>query len=410
MTTGLPRRAAGFFLALGCGLLLAGADAPAGELHAQQTGALQLGWSKGGVDASGTIETFVLRNAGSTAFPATGWSLYFNAIAGAVSLGGTEAPAVTRITGTLFALTPGAASRPIEPTRSATLDFRQPEPLMKLDKGPMGPFLVFDDEPDHGYPLSLDIAREAAALPLQDEASLARRFDALARLPVPPDALPPVFPPPRRARRAPGDDILITGRPFVVVRGYLPRAQQLSLGLLDDFWPLSAADPASSSTSITLNLNVDPALAGTSPEAYVIRVGDSSLAVTGASERAVLCGLQSLRQLLHRDPGTRAVRIQRWTIEDAPRFAYRGFQMDVARNFHGVDEMLRLIDRMARLHLNVLHLHVADDEGWRLEIPVLPELVSVGARRGYSTDALAMLPPAYGSGPEPGRTPACRRR
>lgn len=64
-------------------------------------------------------------------------------------------------------------------------------------------------------------------------------------------------------------------------------------------------------------------------------------------------------------------------VIDAPRYQYRGIMIDVARNFHTIDEMFKLIDVMSMYKLNKLHLHLSDDEGWRLEIPTLEELVQV---------------------------------
>ncbi|MDE5930559.1 MAG: family 20 glycosylhydrolase [Muribaculaceae bacterium] len=71
-------------------------------------------------------------------------------------------------------------------------------------------------------------------------------------------------------------------------------------------------------------------------------------------------------------------------IEDWADLPYRALMIDVARNFTGKEDMKRLIDLMAAYGLNVLHFHVGDDEGWRVEIPELPELTAVGARRGYT--------------------------
>lgn len=73
-------------------------------------------------------------------------------------------------------------------------------------------------------------------------------------------------------------------------------------------------------------------------------------------------------------------------IEDWPDFPYRGVMIDIARNYQSPAELDRVLDLMARYGLNVLHFHFADDEAWRLEIPGLPELTEVGARRGYTTN------------------------
>ena len=64
-------------------------------------------------------------------------------------------------------------------------------------------------------------------------------------------------------------------------------------------------------------------------------------------------------------------------IRDSPRFPYRGVMLDVSRNFQSKESMIKLLSVMSRYKLNVLHLHLTDDEGWRLEIPGLPELTQV---------------------------------
>ena len=87
-------------------------------------------------------------------------------------------------------------------------------------------------------------------------------------------------------------------------------------------------------------------------------------------------------------------------VSDEPRFGYRAFMLDVGRNFQTKKEVLKLLDVMALYKLNVFHFHLTEDEGWRLEIPSLPELTSVGAQRGHTLDAKMFLPPSHGSGPD----------
>ena len=77
-------------------------------------------------------------------------------------------------------------------------------------------------------------------------------------------------------------------------------------------------------------------------------------------------------------------------LEDWPDFQYRGFMLDVARNFTSKENLLKFIDLLARYKINYLHLHIADDEGWRLEIDGIPELTSVGAF--HSLDGLTLQP------------------
>src|SRR3989442_602738 len=74
--------------------------------------------------------------------------------------------------------------------------------------------------------------------------------------------------------------------------------------------------------------------------------------------------------------------------------------LDIARNFHPKPVVLRTLDLLARYKLNVFHLHLTDDEGWRIELTSLPALTAVGARRGHTLDSGTHLPPAFGSGPD----------
>ncbi|ESO84391.1 hypothetical protein LOTGIDRAFT_168843 [Lottia gigantea] len=91
--------------------------------------------------------------------------------------------------------------------------------------------------------------------------------------------------------------------------------------------------------------------------------------------------------------------VPRAKIFDGPRYPYRGVMLDVARNFHPKDHVIRLLDTMAMYKLNKLHLHLTDDEGWRLEIPGLEELTQIGSQRCHDPDETKCLLPFLGSGP-----------
>ena len=85
--------------------------------------------------------------------------------------------------------------------------------------------------------------------------------------------------------------------------------------------------------------------------------------------------------------------------DDAPRFSYRGIFLDVGRNFHSKTAILRMLDQMSAWKINVFHFHLTDDEGWRIEIPGLPELTEVGSRRCHDLKEQRCLLPQLGSGP-----------
>ncbi|MEW5288073.1 beta-N-acetylhexosaminidase [Erwinia papayae] len=131
--------------------------------------------------------------------------------------------------------------------------------------------------------------------------------------------------------------------------------------------------------------------------AYKLTVGKNKAEVVGYDESGVLYGLQSILSLL---PADGSAVIATLKVSDAPRFAYRGVFLDVARNFHSKDAVLRMLDQLASWKINVFHFHLSDDEGWRIEIPGLPELTEVGSQRCHDLSEQRCLLPQLGSGPE----------
>ena len=85
-------------------------------------------------------------------------------------------------------------------------------------------------------------------------------------------------------------------------------------------------------------------------------------------------------------------------IGDWPDLHYRSLMLDIVRNYYPVDSIRRVLDVMAQYKLNVLHLHLSDDEAWRLEIPGLPQLTEIGSKRGYTLDESECLFPMYCGG------------
>ncbi|MGH2564098.1 MAG: beta-N-acetylhexosaminidase, partial [Ginsengibacter sp.] len=97
-------------------------------------------------------------------------------------------------------------------------------------------------------------------------------------------------------------------------------------------------------------------------------------------------GMQTLLQLFPPEIESKKVIKSSWTlpqvqITDTPRFAWRGLMLDIARHFFNKDEIKHFIDDMAKYKFNILHLHLTDDEGWRIEIKSLPKLTEIGAWR-----------------------------
>jgi hexosaminidase len=114
---------------------------------------------------------------------------------------------------------------------------------------------------------------------------------------------------------------------------------------------------------------------GLPAEGYRLTAGRGGVRIVAADPAGAAHALRSLAQQVAYEGG----RLRPLQIEDSPRLDFRGLHVDVARNFHSKAELLKLVEQMAVYKLNKLHLHLGDDEGWRLEIKALPELTQVSA-------------------------------
>jgi hexosaminidase len=133
-------------------------------------------------------------------------------------------------------------------------------------------------------------------------------------------------------------------------------------------------------------------------EAYRISFAPEAITVSAAGRTGFLYAFVTLGQILH---GARARPAQfvlplNGEIEDAPRFAWRGTLFDLSRRVYRIEALHRAADILAWHKLNRLHLHLTDDEGWRLEIPQYPQLAEIAGWRGHGL----ALPPLFGSPPE----------
>jgi hexosaminidase len=158
-------------------------------------------------------------------------------------------------------------------------------------------------------------------------------------------------------------------------------------------WANSTAE-----ANFILNFNSDLA-----QEEYYLEIKQEQILITTNSYGGLLYALQSLFQINQ----VAVLENRGWPIikvVDEPRFTYRGFMLDISRNFYGLSKLKEIVDLMAMFKLNHFDVKLSDDEGWRLEIPGLPELTEIGSKRGYTTDESDRLIPMYGSGSTGGET------
>jgi hexosaminidase len=122
----------------------------------------------------------------------------------------------------------------------------------------------------------------------------------------------------------------------------------------------------------TIRLAIVSARRIPSPEGYHLRAAGRQVLIEASDPRGLFYGAQTMRQLVTPGPGPRSIAAV--DITDAPRFRWRGLLIDVSRHFFGKPTLFKIMDEMAAYKLNVLHLHLTDDSGWRFEVPAYPKL------------------------------------
>jgi hexosaminidase len=318
---------------------------------------------------------------------AAGWTVYFNAcrrvLPGSVSAGYD----IEHVNGDLFALRRpgGAAWLPGE-----TLDVRYEARFwaISVTDAPLGFYLVeasgrtvdLGDPEVNPFARPEQLRRHARdVLPPADAAWRWRENAGLRLLPA--DEVGRITPTPISARFS-AERCRLSASSDVMAGAALAGEAALLRARLNDL-------PRGEGARVLLEIGT---VAVDGPEAYSLDIRPDTILVRGAGAHGVFNGIQTLAQLLDDDGSLPCGRVL-----DAPRFGYRGMMLDVARHFAPVDTVRRLLDCMARYKLNRLHLHLTDDEGWRLKIDALPELTDIGSKRGIAQDERS-LPPSFGSG------------
>ncbi|MFF2050654.1 beta-N-acetylhexosaminidase [Leifsonia sp. NPDC058194] len=205
-----------------------------------------------------------------------------------------------------------------------------------------------------------------------------------------------LLPCPASVEEHPGDFVLGTGTCVVADEAGAPIAAWLRAQLAAATG-LPLADQTGGEGVGAITLAADPALA---EEEYRLDVKSSGVGIRAGSAAGLAHGAQTFLQLLPSAVYRRgALDDIRWAapaclIEDRPAFRWRGMMLDVARHFLPKHDILRFVDLLAMHRMNVLHLHLTDDQGWRMEIHRYPRLTEVGAWRresqvGFGPDAPA---------------------
>ncbi|PHN02956.1 family 20 glycosylhydrolase [Flavilitoribacter nigricans] len=358
--------------------------------------------------------SFTITNRGNTPIEGNDWSMYFSQTPRDIVEGSVTGPAeIERVNGDLYQLRP-ASGFSLTPGDSLTITYEGEAWLIKETDAPLG--LYFVQEKAGGQEETIPVARYTI-WPFENEEQYSRHKNDKTPFPeaalvfdqnteanlLPPGEVPQIIPFPRSVVSGSGKLTIDGGTTIHFSPGLQNESEQLR-NSLGNFLTTTPTATQMEGTMVTegIVLSINAGLAEESPEAYQLDIDGSRAAIQGKSAAGVFRGIQSLLALVPVENWIKksgSLQLPQVAIKDAPLFAYRGMMLDIARNFNDLTAIKKLIDGMAFYKLNKLHLHLTDDEGWRLEIPGLPELTDVGARRGHTADEADRLAPAYGSGP-----------
>ncbi len=350
------------------------------------------------------LAKFILTNNGKKVLPATGWKIYFN-IKSMIGVENTaDGLVIKKQTGNLFELSPTAAFTGIKPGGSYSTQMITDRIINKNDQ-PEGFYLVWNNEPTKGYTIKNLSINKPALQPTNGKLvsdfaeTIYNRNTAIKRAVN--NNLPKVFPTPASYEETSGGFLLDNNITITTDKAFEKEAALLAADLENVLGEKPPVNIGSAAKGIILKMKE-----GLVSEGYELNINNDVITITASSGAGIFYGIQSFKTILPTAAWSKkqgSIQVPAVNIADAPRFGYRGFMLDVARNFQTKEEVLRVLELMSLYKLNTFHFHITEDEGWRLEIDGLPELTSVGANRGHTLDDKNNLPAAYGSGPETGK-------
>lgn len=373
-------------------------------------------WELTGITGGQSTASFIFENKGKIELSHSNWSLFFNQTGAGPSQTADSTLAVfEHVNGDFFCFKPGESFR-LKPGEKLTVAYTCSGRIIKESHSPEGLYLVFEE----GEKTAAVVAvRNYSVLPFNDPEKYGAETDGTGFS----------FPTPQKDYEANTSISLLpaeeTGKILPTPVSFVQGKGEVELSATDHIYyeadcKNEAAYLSGSLEKLTgvriemregkksenhsIFLKTDKLeVKGIEKEAYELSISETSgITITGSDQAGVFYGIQSLLAMIPAETyKTRntTFRIMAAEVKDAPRFSYRGFHLDVARNFSEKTTVLKLLDLLAFYKINTLHFHLTDDEGWRIEIPSLPELTEVGSKRGHTLDNYELLQPAYGSGP-----------
>lgn len=354
-----------------------------------------------------SLSVLSISNGSEYDLPPYGWTLYFN-YSGNFPKPDSRGLTISFINGDLYKIEPNAASDGISAGAKINFQMIRSGKIDNITQSPQGFYLVFNDSPHKAIPLSCTYPDPSPeflkALPSSktwmDPVFVYSKNQGVQDMPE--SKLPLIFPSPvsYEALNAeftirPNTNISADGL-FMKEAAYL--SEELSKILISK--PIVKQNSPSA-----IVLKKDTKIAD---EGYELNVSENGISIAASTPAGAFYGIQSLKSLippLSWKSKQQTIKIQAVEVKDHPRFGYRSFMLDIARNFQSKEEILKVLDLISLYKLNVFHFHFSEDEGWRVEIPALPELTRVGSIRGHTSDNKNNIQPAFASGGLPDQSP-----
>lgn len=351
------------------------------------------------------LSVLEIKNVGKTALPKAGWKLFFNFIRVITPKAADQPFNVVHLNGDLSCFTPGKNFEGLKPGESLKYEMLSNSWMVNTSDSPQGFYLVWDSNNEIvpfkpvGFVAPPD-QKKFFRVGGDKETTSEMIFNANQSISnISESKLTKVFPTPIEYAENGKSLILSSSLSIGYEAGFENEANLLANDLFKLFGEKIKVSKLPSTAKPTISLLND----GSANEAYTLSVDEKAVTIKAGSNAGIFYGIQSLKTLI--DPAAfasnknKTIVLTGVEVKDSPRFGYRGFMLDVARNFQPKAQILKLLDVFALYKINTLHFHLNDDEGWRLEIPALPELSNVGAKRAHPNAQGSHLQPSYGSGP-----------
>ncbi|MFA5816643.1 MAG: family 20 glycosylhydrolase [Bacteroidales bacterium] len=408
-----------FVIVSSCIYLMTGCSDSAG-LDQGQSGKLKVTWellgnSMGGKEQCRTAFTFI--NDGNSPIGNQEWVMYFNqaTIMPMAMLDSTKGK-VEHINGDFYRFIPGGTFM-LPPGDTLVLEYGYEGIMLKEADAPNGIYFVLHENTGQQLIVPVKNYRVKPFTEIDKLFSDPRFKETiptpgneytrnLAIIPMPLDKVGKIIPTPVESHTGTGSVGLSGSTIIYFSKGLEQEAEYLTTYIenLTGIKLTKKEGVGKGPESIVLKTS-DVMVNGTREEAYRLRINQKEgIRITGGDAAGVFYGIQSMLALLPVSAFSKPVAslgINSIEIADAPRFHFRGFLLDVSRNFQKKEAVLKLIDLLASYKINHLNFRITEDEGWRIEIKGLPELTQVGGKRGHTLDDKGWLPPSFGSGPSP---------